>query len=406
MEGYEVEPDPFYVNPYTAVGLFHGTSKAKSHFPVILKRHSFDFIQDKSVQQHLTHCLNAALAQAKVQHPNSCKIHEVQLEIEKNCCAIYHVLEALDRDVGRDIEERKRRKQPFSETELQTFLLQISSALACAHRKVACMQGIAHRDLKPANIFRTGEVYKVGDFGCFFLKKDSSLTVSAAGQVNYMSPQLKRACMEGSQYNAFKADVFGLGATLLELATLRPPAELGTQEGLDDAVRRTVVQLPYSQQFQRLLQSMLASTEASRPSMQEVHSAAEALFLSPPLLPVQPLVYVDRNCLNVFDLAERLWTSCRLSTEVQLDGGSHYVWIDSDSLFCSGGRAQTGYQGSGREAYQIACPQGSVTKLTDMSMSRYGHGLWSDSAKHRVLCFGGCLFKLYARNCHSGKRIV
>lgn len=40
----------------------------------------------------------AALVQAKIQHPHSCDIWEIHMDVKQACCAIYHVLEALDSD--------------------------------------------------------------------------------------------------------------------------------------------------------------------------------------------------------------------------------------------------------------------------------------------------------------------
>ena len=45
----------------------------------MVKRHDFTFIQNKEVQVRMVQTLNAALAQAKVQHPNACDILEVQM---------------------------------------------------------------------------------------------------------------------------------------------------------------------------------------------------------------------------------------------------------------------------------------------------------------------------------------
>jgi serine/threonine protein kinase len=91
--------------------------------------------------------------------------------------------------------------------ELLDFLWQTSSAMAFAHSRVNIIQGIAHRDLKPENIFRSGRVYKIGDFGCFFIKRENSYSVHTAGTMSYMSPQLREACIRGTPYNAFKSDV-------------------------------------------------------------------------------------------------------------------------------------------------------------------------------------------------------
>lgn len=131
--------------------------------------------------------INAVLVQAKVQHLNAYDILEVQLEIERTNCSIYHV-ESLETNLGQEIEERRQTHSPYEEEELRQVLLQTASALANAHSK-----SIAHREVKPDNIFRTANNYKLGDFGSFYMKRDTSVTKSAAGDRRYMSPQLREA---------------------------------------------------------------------------------------------------------------------------------------------------------------------------------------------------------------------
>ena len=178
MNDFELEEDPFYYNSSAAVALFKGVSLARNGLPVVVKRHDFMLIQQKSTQVLIAHAINTALAQAKVHHPNTYEILEVQLEIDKSNCAIFHVLEAMDSDVSRDIQERKQGNRSYEEAELRLVLQQTANALAFAHNK-----GIAHRDVKPNNIFRTGNTYKVGDFGCFFQSRDSSVTKKFAGDI-------------------------------------------------------------------------------------------------------------------------------------------------------------------------------------------------------------------------------
>jgi serine/threonine protein kinase len=104
----------------------------------VVKRHEFNLIQQKATQARISQTINAALAQAKVHHPNACDILEIQLEIDKTNCVVYHVLEALEGDAEKDIEQRKRSNAQYAETDLRNALLQVASALAYAHSKVSC----------------------------------------------------------------------------------------------------------------------------------------------------------------------------------------------------------------------------------------------------------------------------
>ena len=255
---YELKPDPFYTNPDTHVSLFLGR-RLSDRFLVISKRHDFSIINDQTTQNRMIRCLNAALHQAKLQHPNICDVLEVGLEINKSNCSIHHVLEALESDLGKDI--KKRTGHPYSEMELRDVAIQTATALAFAHSKK-----VAHRDVKPSNIFRTGATYKLGDFGCFFLKRgDKSYTKSYAGDQRYMSPQLLVACVQGSEYNAFKTDVFALGATLLHVATGKSPEPLlQSVDGVRDSLQGI------SSEMRDLICRMMAREENQRPTMQEV----------------------------------------------------------------------------------------------------------------------------------------
>ena len=102
----------------------------------------------------------------------------LDVDFEHADFSVYHILEALDKDLGKDITERNTVRRVPSEAEVRQFLVQTSQALAYAHNK-----RIAHRDIKPDNIFLDREkVFKVGDFGT------SMLAIIATGTVSYRSP--------------------------------------------------------------------------------------------------------------------------------------------------------------------------------------------------------------------------
>ena len=122
------------------MSLYWGRSRA-TKLPVVVKRHDFTLIQEKQTQLRMVQILNAALTQAKVQHPNSCYILEVQMEIDRTNCSIFHVLEALETDLGQDIEDHKISNRPYREEELRQVLLQTASVLASTqqeHRSQRC----------------------------------------------------------------------------------------------------------------------------------------------------------------------------------------------------------------------------------------------------------------------------
>jgi serine/threonine protein kinase len=92
--------------------------------------------------------------------------------------------------------------------------VQVAEALAYAHR-----HGILHRDIKPANLLldAQGTVW-VTDFGLAKAEGNDELTRSGdvVGTLRYLAPERFDGVSDP------RGDVYGLGATLYELLTLRP----------------------------------------------------------------------------------------------------------------------------------------------------------------------------------------
>ena len=379
MDGYKLGERLAY-NHMTFVTLYQATSLARNNRPVVLKEHEFHILDDAGTQEQINACLNAALFQAKVQHPNACDVLEVKMKIDKTNCFIYHVLEALDTSVGKEIEAGKR----YSEQEMREFLQQTASVLACAHSK-----GIAHRDVKPDNVFRTAHTFKLGDFGCFFEKRQTSYTKSCAGDDRYMSPQLREACMRGSLYNAFKADVFALGASLLHMATLTSPYALVTAERMQEAVGRTVEALPCSAGFKRLIGSMLAYEERDRPSMQQVCVSLvqpeEAELSQTPTT----MAGVWENTAFLYDIQSQ--QSINRTISVCFGDCGSYIEADRNTLLCVGG-----YNSS---VYLLDLSSFLLSPLPCLSTPREAAGLAKVNTCFYV--FGGCNHQTHLNSCEK-----
>jgi hypothetical protein len=107
----------------------------------------------------------------------------------------------------------------FTVAELRVWLPQLCEALDYAHGQAR----VVHRDLKPANLMvdAAGRL-KIADFGISATLSDSTTRVSKAtgtsGTPVYMSPQQ----MMGEK-PAVTDDIYGLGATLYDLLTGKPP---------------------------------------------------------------------------------------------------------------------------------------------------------------------------------------
>jgi serine/threonine protein kinase len=284
MDGYSLEPRPFYISDDNSVRLFKGFSLTRNRLPIVAKCHEFSLLRDKGqLSERLNAAINAGLAQARVEHPNSCKVLEICLDLSEapNQYYVYHVLEALEKDLYQAVEQRKRRNSPYSEQEVWDFLKQTAGALSLAHEKVTAIQEIAHRDIKPENVFIDyhGE-YKLGDFGCYFDKKYSTQAKTLAGTLTYMSPQQRRVYLgQARQYSAFKTDVFELGMTTLAMASLDLPVEPWPLDRVDQTAVEKVQPLAFSSALKDLLLGMLMEREENRPGMRAVLQTASSAGL-------------------------------------------------------------------------------------------------------------------------------
>ncbi|MDO8494594.1 MAG: serine/threonine-protein kinase [Deltaproteobacteria bacterium] len=117
---------------------------------------------------------------------------------------------------GRNGMEHLTGKAPtrFTEATLMNIGLQIQGALQTSHRK-----GIIHRDVKPSNIMIAGESAKLVDFGVARFVGQETQTFGpfgpgGVGTVWYIAPEVMRG-----EKATEKADIYGLGLTLLTLAT-------------------------------------------------------------------------------------------------------------------------------------------------------------------------------------------
>lgn len=141
--------------------------------------------------------------------------------------------DALGRAAGEPPEEGPALfEAPWSEV-VATVGREVAAALDHAHRA-----GVLHRDVKPSNVLLGLDGRpRLIDFGCALPEAAEELTRTGAlvGSLPYMAPEQTR----GEAVDR-RTDVYGLGATLIELATLAPPfLERGVA-----ALQRAIVEGP------------------------------------------------------------------------------------------------------------------------------------------------------------------
>lgn len=121
---------------------------------------------------------------------------------------------------------RSHREQDYIRAAVQLGI-EVAEALENAHQ-----EGVVHRDIKPGNLLldARGHVW-VADFGLARIVADPGMTLSGdlLGTLRYMSPEQalgQRQTIDG------RTDVYGLGATLYELLTLKPVFEGNDRQAL------------------------------------------------------------------------------------------------------------------------------------------------------------------------------
>ena len=142
--------------------------------------------------------------------------------------ALYVLMELASTDWEKEILERKKTKNHYSEYELMSILSCLVKSLSILQK-----QNISHRDIKPQNILiindsNSKKVYKLADFGeAKELLKGERPTNNQTirGTEIYMSPILfyalrGRKKIKHVKHNPYKSDVFSFGLCSLFAATL------------------------------------------------------------------------------------------------------------------------------------------------------------------------------------------
>jgi serine/threonine-protein kinase len=155
--------------------------------------------------------MNEAQLQARLEHPNICRIYDIDVSQGAPRIAMQRVKGPTLEDASPELELH----------EVVGLVAQLAETLQVAHRA-----GLIHRDVKPGNVlleWQEGAWNPVlCDFGLALAMNESSLTQPNAltGTPAYMAPEQVRG--HRSQVGP-PTDVYGLGGTLYFLLVGRPP---------------------------------------------------------------------------------------------------------------------------------------------------------------------------------------
>jgi len=144
-------------------------------------------------------------------HPNIVTVFDIGEEAGRPCIVCQYMEGGSVEDL---VEQAPEHRLPIDQS------LQIASEV-CQALRHAHDRGIIHRDVKPGNIWLTADGHaRLGDFGLAVALDLSRLTQAGmmVGTVAYMPPEQAL----GGKVDT-RSDLYGLGATLYEMATGRPP---------------------------------------------------------------------------------------------------------------------------------------------------------------------------------------
>jgi serine/threonine protein kinase len=195
---------------------------------------------------------------ARLHHPSAVQVFDIVDDGDSPCLIMQYV-------PSRSLQEVVRENGPLPPDEVARIGMQVSAALAAAHRA-----GIVHRDVKPGNILIAEDgTAKITDFGISRALDDITLTSTGmvTGTPAFMAPEVARGAASD-----FASDVYSLGATLYMAVEGNPP--FGTDQnpmavlhrvasGESDPPTRSGPLTP-------MLNTMMSPDAAQRPSMVDV----------------------------------------------------------------------------------------------------------------------------------------
>ncbi|KAI3432278.1 hypothetical protein D9Q98_003838 [Chlorella vulgaris] len=227
------------------------------------------FIQEAQVMAHLP------------PHPNVVQYYSCWTEARQEGEHLYLQLEKCDVNLA----IHSTLGEQLKEGDLLEVLRQMAAALAHLHRS-----GVAHMDVKPDNIYLQepseeemaaaaagggggdcggttcpGTRYKLGDFGQATRLDLQTPAAVDEGDSRYLPLEVLR----GQLHQLAKADMFALGATLLELAT-RTELPAGGQQYADLRAGKLPLLPTCTQRFAAMLRALMSPNPQDRPSAERV----------------------------------------------------------------------------------------------------------------------------------------
>lgn len=165
--------------------------------------------------------LNEARVMAALNHRNILDIYDARVTAEGR------LLIVMDYAERGSVRDELMSGTSFGPAEVRRVGFELADALAYAHEA-----GVIHRDVQPSNIFLTrSHGVRLADFGAAHLELPGGAQLTVTGETFgtsfvYVAPEQR---MDARRADA-RSDVYGLGATLFNLATGRVPPDLSLSD--------------------------------------------------------------------------------------------------------------------------------------------------------------------------------
>lgn len=235
----------------------------------LLSKSSSDFKHDiKSFNDRLA-----------LQHPNVLRLISFNSRSEDKLCSSFYriqvIIEYNNINLEKEIAERTKNQERYTEEQLWYLIECILQGLEALQERETF-----HGDIKPGNIFvsRLGN-YKIAEQELIAGVPTYAQRVTGVADVHgYLSPELLRALERRElkpKHDIQKSDVFSLGMTILQAATL---ANCDDLYDWDKNVLKTSelnervasVGKNYSPELQKVVESMLSPEEGARPTVSDL----------------------------------------------------------------------------------------------------------------------------------------
>ena len=234
-------------------------------------------------------CIREIQNMRQLVHPHLVRFRE-SFRTENHLCIVMDLCD--DGDLQQRIVARRDSGNPFPETTVITWFLQLLSGVDYLHANK-----MMHRDIKPANVFMHQNMIKLGDLG---LSKQVFTGVSKAGihtqcgSPLYLAPEVHMGSENGACIYTSAVDIWAMGCTLFEIMMLKRAFGSNKGEGKMATLRAVVearygdIHGPWSAELKDLLESMLQRAPSNRPTSFEM--------LTLPIF--QPMLLADTDKIN------------------------------------------------------------------------------------------------------------